>query len=212
MLTIKNSYFFLSLKRKKAYLLLIMILIMALLDILGVASIMPFVAVLSNPDIVETNLMLNKFFKFSKNFGVTTVNEFLFMLGMSVFLFLLASLTFRALTHYTQARFLGMRQHSLGKRLLEGYLHQPYSWFLSRNSAEVGKTIFSEVSKVVGKGLSPLLELITQGAVTIALITLLILVDPKLTLIIGLTLSVAYILIFNFTQKLVSRMGKKHQI
>ena len=182
---------------------------MALLDMLGIASIMPFIAVLSNPEIIETNEILNKVYKFSGKFGIETINEFLFVLGIFVFLFLLSSLAFRALTHYAQVRFLAMREYSLGKRLVEGYLHQPYSWFLDRHSAEIGKTILSEVGKIVGKGLAPLLELITQSAVTLALVTLLILVDPKLTIIVGLTLSIAYALIYNFTRSFVTRIGEE---
>ena len=40
-----------------------MILLMAFLDMIGVASIMPFIAVLSNPDVVETNSLMNTMFK-----------------------------------------------------------------------------------------------------------------------------------------------------
>jgi len=196
-------------ERKRAYLLLIMILVMALIDMLGVASIMPFIAVLSNPDLIETNSMLSRMFKFTSNFGVETNNDFLFILGIFVFLFLVLSLSFRALTHYAQVRFLSMREYSLGKRLVEGYLHQPYSWFLNRHSAEIGKTILSEVGKIVGKGLAPLLELITQSAVTVALITLLLLVNTKLTIIVGLTLGVAYGLIYKFTRNFITRIGKE---
>ena len=94
-----------------------------------------------------------------------------------------------------------MREYSLGKRLVEGYLHQPYTWFLNRHSAEIGKTVLSEAGKVVGKGLAPLMDLITQSTVSIALMILLILVDPKLTLIVGLTLGLAYTLIYKFTTK-----------
>ena len=78
-----------------------------------------------------------------------------------------------------------MQEYGLGKRLVEGYLHQPYDWFLSRLSAELGKTILSESGKIVGKGLAPLLNLISKSTVTVAIISLLILVDPKLTLIVG---------------------------
>ena len=202
---IKKFLYLLSYQeRKRAYLLMVMILIMALLDMLGVASIMPFIAVLSNPELIETNVMLNKMFKISGRFGVETNQQFLFLLGIFVFLFLVISLSFRALTFYAQVRFLSMREYSLGKKLVEGYLHQPYSWFLSRNSAEIGKTILSEAGKIVGKGLAPLIGLITQGAVTVALIILLILVDPKLTLIVGLTLGIAYGLIYKFTRKKVT--------
>jgi hypothetical protein len=38
-----------------------------------------------------------------------------------------------------------MRESSVGKRLVEGYLHQPYSWFLSRHSIGLGKNILGEV-------------------------------------------------------------------
>jgi hypothetical protein len=45
-------------ERRRAGLLLGMILVMALLDMVGVASIMPFMAVLANPRVVETNAYL----------------------------------------------------------------------------------------------------------------------------------------------------------
>ena len=201
---IKKFLYLLSYQeRKKAYLLLVMILIMALLDMLGVASIMPFIAVLSNPELIETNVMINKMFKVAGTFGVKTYQQFLTSLGVLVFIFLVISLSFRALTLYAQVRFLAMREYSLGKRLVEGYLHQPYTWFLNRHSAEIGKTVLSEAGKVVGKGLAPLMDLITQSTVSIALMILLILVDPKLTLIVGLTLGLAYTLIYKFTKSII---------
>ena len=50
-------------EKKEAWLLLILILMMALIDMLGVASILPFVGVLANPDLIETNLILNKIYQ-----------------------------------------------------------------------------------------------------------------------------------------------------
>ena len=63
-----------------------------------------------------------------------------------------------------------MRQYSIGKRVIEGYLHQPYSWFLNRHSAELGKTILSEIGVVVANGIKALIELIAKGTVAIALL------------------------------------------
>ena len=74
-------------------------------------------------------------------------------------------------------------------------MNQPYSWFLNR-SANLGKIILSEVGTVIGGGLSPFMNLIARGMTTLALIFLLIAVDPKLTLIISLVLSSAYGVIF----------------
>ena len=196
-------------ERKRAYLLLVMILLMAIIDMLGIASIMPFIAVITNPDLIESNHILNFFYEFSSKFGVTTNQQFIFLFGIIVFLFLLFSLTFKALTFYVQTRFTSMREYSLGKRLVEGYLHQPYSWFLYRHSAEIGKTVLSESSKVINKGLTPLFSLISQSAVAISIIILLILVDLKLTIIVGLTLGTAYLSIYKLTQKFISRIGKE---
>ena len=48
-----------------------------------------------------------------------------------------------------------MRLYSVSKRLVEGYLNQPYIWFLNRHSADLGKTILSEVGQVIGIALAP---------------------------------------------------------
>ncbi len=210
MINFKKLLFLLShYERKRALLLLIMILLMALIDALGVASIMPFIAVLTNPDLIETNEILNQVYQSVTIFGIETNQQFLFVLGIFVFLLLIISLSFKALTNYAQVRFTTMREYSIGKRLVEGYLHQPYSWFLNRHSSELGKTILSEVSNVVSKGLGPMMNLITQSTVTLALLILLILVDPKLTLIIIFIFGAAYGLIYKLNRNLMNRIGKE---
>ena len=194
-------------ERRRARLLLGLILIMALLDMIGVASIMPFMAVLANPDLVKTNVLLETAYAFSGHFGVTTIEQFLFALGILVFSMLMISLAFKALTTYAQLRFTLMREYSISTRLVEGYLRQPYSWFLGHHSADLGKTILSEVSQVISGGLIPMINIIAQGAVATALIIMLMLIDLKLAFIVGLTLGTAYAVIFKLTRGLLARMG-----
>ena len=90
---IKKVFFLLTpSERRQAYLLLLMILIMALLDMIGVASILPFMAVLTNPSLVETNLILNSIYKASFIFGIENKQQFL--VGLLVFVLLVVSLIF----------------------------------------------------------------------------------------------------------------------
>ena len=199
----KLAYILTPDERKKAIILLAMILVMAFLDMLGVASIMPFIGVLSNPQIIETNNLLNKLFKTSGVIGIETEQQFIFLLGIVVFVLIVFSLTFKALTIYTQIRFSAMREYTIGKRLVEGFLNQPYSWFLHRHSADLGKTILSEVSLVISHGLKPIMNLITYSTIAIMLISLLILVDPKLTIIVGFILGSAYGVIYKITRILL---------
>jgi len=196
-------------ERKRAGLLLGMILVMALLDTLGVASIMPFMAVLANPGVVESNETLKTVYSLSSYLGIDTTEKFLFFLGIIVFILLIGSLAFKALTTFARLRFTLMREFSVSKRLIEGYLNQPYSWFLSQHSADLGKNILSEVGVVIGSGLMPFINIIAQGAIVIALLTLLIVVDPMLSLIVGMSLTAAYGLMFKISSGLLERMGKE---
>jgi ATP-binding cassette, subfamily B, bacterial PglK len=210
MKTLRKLIYFLTLKqRKQVSLLVLMILIMALLEMIGVASILPFIAILSNPEIIETNIFLNSIFKVSGKFGVETNQQFLFFFGAAVFILLIASLGFKAFTTYVQMRFVQMCQYTISKRFVEGYLNQPYSWFLNRHSADLGKTILSEVGAIVKGGISPMMDLIAKGMITISMITLLILTDPKLALIIGFSIGVAYGLIYKVIRSYVKRIGKE---
>ncbi len=196
-------------ERKKAALVLVMTIIMAILDAAGVVSVMPFIAVLANPSLVETNAILNATYVALE---FEDQNSFLFLLGVLVFATLLISLAFKALTTHLQLRFLLMLEYSLSKRLVEGYLFQSYSWFLSRNSAELGKNILSEVSTVLYNCLMPLMTIISQGAIAVGILVLLILVDLQLSIVIGSTLSSAYALIILATRALLRRKGQERLI
>jgi len=210
MQTIKKLIYLLSPhEKKRAVLLLFMILIMALLDTIGIASILPFVAVLTNPDLIETNLFLNKMFFIANIFGIQNEEQFLLSLGILVFVLLILSLSFKTLTTYLQVQFVQMREYSIGRRLIEGYLHQPYSWFLSRNSSELGKNILSEVQQLINDGMFALIELIAKGLVVISIIILLIIADPILAFLVGLSLAGSYFLIFYFVRKYLVMIGSE---
>lgn len=185
-----------------------MILVMAFLDMLGVASILPFMAVLANPELVQTNAALHTAFATSRYIGIDNPEEFLFALGMLVFVLLVTSLAFKALTTHAQIHFALMREYSIAKRLVEGYLHQPYSWFLSRHSADLGKTILTEVSTVVYGALLPLMTLMAQCTVALALVMLIIIVDPLLALSVGVVLVLAYAAIFAIMSGWLKRLGE----
>ena len=205
----KILYLMTPLERSYARLLLFLILIMAFFEMIGVASILPFVTVLTNPSIIETNSILNNMFKRSNSFGIENSEQFLFALGVIVLILLITSLVFKALTTHAQIRFVQMLQYNLSKRLLERYLSQSYSWYLTRNSSEFSKNILDEIGIVIGNGVSTLIELIAKSTVAIAILALLIAADPKVSLIVGLSLGISYLIIYKITKKSVSRMGEE---
>ena len=133
-------------EKKEAFLLIFLSIFMAIFDVIGVASIMPFMAVLTNPELVESNPIL----AFTYNaLEFYNVEDFLFFLGWLVFLILVVSLSFKALNLYMMNKFTKMREYSISQRLFKSYLYQPYKWFLNRHSASLSKTVLAEVSAVI---------------------------------------------------------------
>ncbi|PKN42501.1 MAG: ABC transporter ATP-binding protein [Deltaproteobacteria bacterium HGW-Deltaproteobacteria-18] len=182
-----------------------MILVMAVLDTIGVASIMPFMAVLANPEVVETNKWLALVYG---ELGYGDPKEFLFFLGVAVFVLLLSSICFKALTQWALLRFTNMRNYSLSCRLFKGYLERPYEWFLNRHSADLGKSVLSEVGEVVNGVVIPVMQMLAHGAVVLFMIGLLVIVDPTLALFVSLVLGGAYLLIYFVIRRYLSRIGK----
>jgi len=192
-------------ERISAFFLTTWVLVVALVDVIGIASIMPFIAVLSNPGLVQNNEYLAGLYEFS---GYQSSYDFLFLLGTIVFLLLLISLSLKALTVYVQTRFTLRLEYSLGRRLLSGYLNQPYEWFLNQNSSELGKSILTEVSNVISNAFAPMMAVITQTIIAITILILLLLVDPFLALVVFITLTASYFLIFKTLKKLLKGLGQ----
>lgn len=181
-----------------------MILAMALMDMVGVASIMPFMAVLSDPEIIQRNEYLAMAFS---NLGFHRHEDFLFFLGIVVFATLLTSIGIKGLTTWLMLRFTHMRSYTLARRVISAYLGQPYEWYLNRNSAELSKTILAEVNQVVNGSLMPLLQLIAHGAVVFAILSLLIVANPQVALTSVLVLGILYGSIYGVLRRRLTRLG-----
>ena len=204
----KLLYLLAPLERKRIIFLLLMLFTMALIDTIGVASILPFIGLLSNPDLIETNTILKNTFEFSSKFGVENRQQFLFVFGVMVFILLISSLSFKILAGYVQIYFSRMIEYSVSKRLLERYLKQPYSWFLNRHSADLGKFILSEANNM-SEAINLALELIARIIFITILIALLFFIDPKLTLIVFFSLGGVYIIVFKFTRNFLTHIGEE---
>src|SRR5660398_180885 len=192
-------------ERKRGALVLGMVVIMALLETAGVASVAPFLSVLGNPSMVETNPILSRLYT---GFGFESTDSFLVLLGAGAFALIVIAAGFRTLTLYAMNRYMQIRGHSLSERLLETYLRQPYTFFLDRHSGDMAKGILSEVNQLVGNVLQPALDAVAYGVVALALVGLLVVTDPWLALVVGVAVVGMYGLVFFGVKGLLDRIGR----
>ena len=191
-------------ERKQFFALMVLTIIMGVVDVLGVASILPFLAVVANPEVIETNEILRTLYQFS---GAETSQGFLIILAAAMFLFVLFTTLFRAGTFYALTYFTRMRTLSLATQMMEHYLSQPYVWFLTRHSSDLGKTILSEVAQVVNGPIAAVLRLIANAFILTFLLLFLLILEPRAALGAAVLFGGSYGLIYLFTRARLSRMG-----
>ena len=204
---LKKIFFLLSRKEKRrGAVVLALVVVMAALETAGVASVMPFLSVLANPELVEENPALRAVYD---RLGFQSVDSFLFALGAASFALIIFSAAFRTLTHYVMNRFVEMRRHSIGERLLETYLRQPYAYFLNRHSGDMAKSILSEMDQLIERVLRPGVLMLAYVVVTLGIITLLVMVDPILAAGMAVVIGGMYAALFTGVRGILARVGQE---
>lgn len=179
---------------------------MAGLEVVSVASIMPFLSVASDPAVIQENAYLSWAYS---TFDFADTNTFLIALGLAALVALLTSNAFIVLTTWALFRYVWGRNHSLSRRLLRRYLHRPYEYFLTHNSAELGKNILEEVKEVATQMLLPAMRGGAKSIVALAIMGFLVFVDPWVALIAATGLGISYTAIFFAVKNRLDTYGQK---
>lgn len=193
-------------ERKRLYMLFGAMTISAIIEVAGIVSILPFLSLITNPNLINDNRILNWFYT-TLNFQST--NKFLIFIGIMVLLILIVSNLLVIMTMWGVARFTNMRNFTISRRLLSRYLHQPYVFFLNKNTSELAKNIISEVVSVTGGVLIPLMHIISNGIVALFIFAMLIVIEPLLALSVMVVLGIAYVFIYRIVKKKISNIGKR---
>lgn len=192
-------------KRKVIY-VLILVMGMALIESAGVISIMPFLAVLSNPEVVESNHSLKLIYDFT---GAISKQNFIVYLGFLSLGIVIFSTIFKIITQYAVNRFASLQRHYFATRLLKIYLQQNYEFFIQRNSATLVKNILSEVDQLIWTMILPALTLMSYGVVLLAMIGILLLYDPLMAMATATVIGTFYCMIYMLVRKKLAQIGQE---
>ncbi|WP_026437996.1 ABC transporter ATP-binding protein [Acinetobacter towneri] len=192
-------------KRKIIY-VFILVMGMAFIESAGVISIMPFLAVLSNPNVVESNSYLKQLYDFT---GSANKQNFVLYLGFLSLFIVICSTVFKIVTQYAVNRFASLQRHYFSTRLLKVYLQQNYEFFIQRNSATLVKNILSEVDQLIWTMILPALTLMSYGLVLLSMVGILLLYDPLMAIATALVLGLFYATIYMLVRKKLTQIGQE---
>ena len=178
----------------------------ALLQALGIISVLPFLQLVMEPEMVWENKWLNLLFV---SLGFKSVFSFTIFVGFAMLGILLVGNAISAFFAWLKVRFVWQKNHDISSALLRKYLSLPYVYFLSKHSADLGKNILSEVEQMTGHLLLPLMRILTSGIVVFIILTLLFFVNPAVAAITVLLFGSLYVAIFVFLRRRLRVKGEK---
>lgn len=180
-----------------------------LLETLGVGLVVPAIALMLKPDLGQAYPQLQPTLAF---LGNPTQRELIIggMLAL-VAIYMIKSLFLGWLT-WRQSKFAFDITASLSQRLYAVYLHQPYTFHLQRNSAQLIRNVISEVSQFTFSGVQPGLSLVAECLVIVGVTALLLTVEPAGAIIVGAVLGTAMWGFNRLTSERITRWGVVRQL
>lgn len=178
-----------------------------LIQAVGIASIMPFIAILADPSIADTS----RFFGLLKDLLPDRLQDDLTLVtGLLALGILMISNGLSVLDYWLSLRLFNKQSHRLSTRLLSFYLDKELLDFSKRKTADMSTSVLTEVERVVINTMMAGVGLLADLIVTVAIIGLLVLMNPWVTIAAALLLGIGYLLVHLVVGREVHRLGQEY--
>lgn len=192
--TLKQAFGLLSLERRQeANGIIIVMAIAAIGEALAVASLLPFLALLGNPEVLNGSSRLSAIFD---ALGLTEPTIALVFWGTTCCLIFVASAILRNYADIKVDTFAQMQRHELAMGALKRIVSMPYVELLDRSSSTIMKTVLGDVDRVVHFVLQPSVMLVSQLVRFAAIFVLAVVLAPNMTLIAAFFVGLFYVAVF----------------
>lgn len=199
------------LTRRMRYRLLLLIpfaILTALLEAMGAVALIGLTKVAANPTTVVLLPMARQIYKLlpaAWSRGNLAIISFTVLFAAVYFT---KNTALWAMLH-AQSRIATTTMADLSRKVVQGYLHAPYIFFLQRNSADLicnaTSTAESVVRNVMLSGVSALSEIM----VMLGLVVILISLEPRVTIAAVVMLTILLVAVLFQSRKLFSHLGKQ---
>lgn len=204
----KIRYIFTREQKIKFIILFVLIFGGALLETLGVALIMPFISVVATPDSIFEQPIMTYIYNL---FNMETANQFLILIALVLIVVYVVKNIYLFVMYKLEFRFVYNNQMRLSAKLMDCYLKKSYEYHANKNSAEIVRSVTTDVNQLFQLVLNVVL-LITEILVVICVGTVLIVIEPVMTIsTIILIAFILFIFIISY-RKSLKEAGKKNQI
>jgi len=183
----------------KFFIFVFFIIINSLLEVISISALLPIIELIGQNQISDIN-KFNNFFIERINLG----DNPLLILSLIVLIVIIIKNIIYIFINFWQISFTNKVAFSISKKLISNYFGKKYIFFLKKNSSEIVRNFTVETNNIV-KGLQSFFVILVEILLLIILIIYLILVNPKVTIVLLLTVSAATLILNFFTHKKIKK-------
>ncbi len=194
-------------KRRKIQLLLSIILmfISSFAEIFSLASVIPFLGALSNPEkIYNVELVRN----ISPILNINSPEEILLPVTILFGFSAILAAILRVFNLWFNGKLSALIGSDIALTLYRKILYQPYSFHISNKSSKTIATLNTNVTTLIGV-LNSLLLMISSGIILLSLLLTIIIIDGKVAIISILLFGSIYLIIAKFNNKRLLNNSRK---
>ncbi len=191
-------------QRKRFYYIQVLVVIMALIEMVGIASIGPFMALVGDISLIERNDVLSQLYTIS---GLTDPMDFLFIVGLLVFSILGFATLFSMYTIWKVSVYAAQTGSAISGRLYTHYMQKDWMFHASGSSAQLTKQISVEALRVTDLIIDPLMQMNARAVLALFISIAILIYDPLVALV-GLSVfAAAYIALFKVVRGSLQKNG-----
>lgn len=183
-----------------------MIIALGFFEVAGIASVLPFMELLSRPDALGSSQLLTSVYE---SLSFESYDNFVLFIGS----FIIATITIANLigifSQYYHFKLSWNIAHRLSTTLLKVYSDKPYSFYLKQNTSDLKTYLLSEVVDLTRGVLIPIIEFISRSIICLIILGVLLAVSINATLVMGGFLGGSYAIIYIAQRKILKRLGKE---
>ena len=201
-------WFQLSRKRKKQLKILILIMVISsIAEILSLASVVPFLNVLTNPEALWNITIIKENASF---FGLNNSNQLI--LPITIFFILAALLSgfIRIANIWLNGRLAAAIGSDLSCEAYRRSIYQKYKVHLNRNSSSLIASISKDTDRLIMQVLNPILQFITAAFIILGITLTLFIINWAVALVCGSVISFVYIFSSLNSKKLLKHLGERN--
>jgi ATP-binding cassette, subfamily B, bacterial PglK len=191
-------------RRGHIALLFVMQITCALLELLSIGSIVPFLTALTDIDRLMANSYITTFMAWAH---ITEPQHLTMVLAIGFGAGVILANLFRFLTLLAQQFLSAAIAVDLGDMLFNKTLHTPYSYFLKNSTSQFITNITNDLNSNLGT-LSCLFAIITQGLIAIFVAGGLLAYNPEIALMLSAVILISYAIIIVFVRHRLGSNGR----